>query len=460
MILDCCLSLHISNNYSVLACMRMRKLGGGHSVIFCGPPEIDRELHKFAGMDRRDRVEVRDVIHWSMHQTCYNTRKLVPIWAKQGMSYRQRSLASREIISGFPEALLEPEAKTLEQHYGFERSQAAFFTSGPLATDPTIKQILERCKGFGVKSSAGAPMLEEQERELCHEIESERETQRPPPAEARKHKVTTHLRAFIESGKLPELSIRQEAFLPAFDVLLKTAAAEHMERGAWPHTLLVTADFADTVDSKKRDKGMDDYLMLVNWVMSSRVDPSVLIVLSPWEVNNLISRIRVSKAITLHMYAPRATKASPSYTKLDYYTLPPVSPNMPLLASPYSSVVDLLGLFSGELYFEDYASYERICGFLGLYYKDAPAQKEVLISPDGHVKCPEARKTLGMPLSPFERSPLPLLRILTGLRRKGQSYLSTHVGCMLHGRQLRREDVEEGFVFEGDGDNDEGQYWE
>lgn len=427
----------------------MRKLGSGHSVIFCGPPEIDRELHKFAA---GRRVRVHDVIQWSMQQTCYNTRKLVPIWAKQGMSYRQRLLASKEVASGFPEALLEMEAKTLEQHYGFERSQTALFTSGPLATDPTIKKILEQCATFGVKSSAGAPMLEEQERELCHEIESERETERPPPADAKKHQVTAHLRTFIDSGILPGPNLRQDAFLPAFDTLLKTAAAEHMERGAWPQTLLVTTDFAHTVEIRKRDKGMDNYLMLVNWIVSSRADPSVLIILSPWEVNSLISRIRESEMVTLHMYAPRATKASPSYTKLDYYTLPPVSPDMPPLVSSPSSVIDLLGLFSGELYFDDYASYERICGFLGLYFKDVPAQEEDLISPDGHVKSPEARNMLGMPISQFERSPLPLLRILIGLRRKGQSYLSTHVGCMLHGRHLRREDVEEGFVSEVEGD--------
>jgi len=436
----------------------MRKLRSGHSVIFCGPPEIDRELRKVAAIHRRDRVEVRDVIHWSMQQTCYNTRKLVPIWAKQGISYRQRSLASKEIASGFPEALLEPEAKTLEQHYGFERSQTADFTTGPLVTDWAIKKILGECVKFGVKSSAGAPMLEEQERELCHEIESEREAQRPPPAEARKHRVTTHLRTFIETGQLPGLSLRQDAFLPAFDVLLKTAAAEHMQRGAWPQTLLVTTDFANTVEARKRDKGMDNYLMLVNWVVSSRAEPSVLVILSPWEVNALISRIRVSQTVTLHMYAPRTTKASPSYAKLDYYTLPPVSPDMPLSVSPHSSVIDLLGLFSGELYFEDYASYERICGFLGLYFKDVPAQRGILVSPDGHVKSPDARKILGMPLSPFEKSPLPLLRILIGLRRKGQSYLSTHVGCMLHGRQLRKEDVEErlfSYVDDDDDDNDE-----
>ncbi|KAF8429094.1 hypothetical protein EV426DRAFT_672940, partial [Tirmania nivea] len=451
---------NLTKDRLVQACMRMRKLGSGHSVTFCGPPEIDRVLHKFAANDGRGKVEVRDVIHWSMQQTCYNTRKLVPIWAKQGMSYRQRFQAAKEIVSRFPEALLEQEAKTLEQHYGFERSQNALFISGPLATDSVVKEIFEQCAKFGVKSSAGAPMLEEQERELCHEIESEREIERPPAAEARKHQVTAHLRKFIESGTLPGPSLRQDAFLPAFDVLFKTAAAEHMERGAWPQTLLVTTDFANTVEIKKRDKGMDNYLMLVNWVVSSRADPSILIILSPWEVNSLISRIRLSKTITLHMYAPRTTKASPPYTKLDYYTLPPISPNMPLSLSQHSSVIDLLSLFSGELYFQDYASYERICGLLGLYFKDVPAGRVVSISPDGHVKTPESRNMLGMPHSPFEKNPLPLLRILIGLRRKGQSYLSTHVGCMLHGRQLRKEDVEEGLVSEVDGDNDEEKHGE
>ncbi|KAF8459799.1 hypothetical protein BDZ91DRAFT_851880 [Kalaharituber pfeilii] len=433
---------NLTKDRLVQACMRMRKLGNGHSVLFCGPPEIDRELRNVARRHKRDRVEVRDVIHWSMQQTCHNTRKLVPIWAKQGVSHRQRSLAMRDSRLGFPEGLLEQEAKTLNQHYGFERSQGSLITWGTGATDSSIKRIVDECTKFGVKSSAGAPMLEEQERELCHEIECERETERPPPAEALKHRVLTQVRQFIETGKLPPASSRREAFIPAFEILSHTAAAEHFERGSWPQDLLATADFANTVE-KKRNKGIDDYLMPVNWVISSGTDPSILVILSQWEVNNLLTRIRVSKSVRLHMFVPRATKASPSYNRLDYYTLPPVTPYAPLLISPHDPVIDLLSLFSGQLYFHDYASYERICGFLGLYFKDAPAGKGIVISPDGHVKNPDARRALGMPLSPFERSPLPLLRVLVGLRRKGQSYLATHVGCMLHGRQLREQDVEE-----------------
>ena len=426
---------------SSLACMRMRKLGSGHSVIFCGPPEIHRELQKLAREHNHKEIEVSDVIHWSMLQTCYNTRKLVPIWAKQGISYRQRHLARKAIESGFPEGLLEQEAKTLDEHYGFERAHRSLLASGPkeLETDPIVTQILEKCSTFGVKSSAGAPMLEEQERELCHEIECERELERPPPAEAMKHQITPQLRQLIETGKIPATPSRWSAFVPAFETLCNTTAAEHFERTAWPQELLVTVDFASTVE-KRGKKGTDDYLMPVNWVLSIRADPSVLVILSPWEVNRLLSKIRTSDAVRLHMYAPRTTKASPSYNSLDFFVLPPISARYPLLISPQHATVDYLSLFSGQLYFHDYTSYLRICGYLGLYFGDSLAGNS--ISPDGHVKAAEARRALGMPESPFTRSPLQLLRILIGLRRKGQSYLATHVGCMLHGRPLRWEDIE------------------
>lgn len=434
-----------------LACMRMRKLGHGHCVVFCGPPEIHRALCKIAWANNR-QVDVRDVIYWSMQQTCYNTRKLVPIWAKQGISYRQRQLAARSIHSGFPMSLLETEAKTLEEHYGLERSQSSALASATEDSDPVVQEILTYAARFGVKTSAGAPMLEEQERELSHEIECEREVERPPAAEPLKPKVTTMFRQFIETGKLPPLSSRREAFIPAFEILQNTAVADHFEHGAWPHNLLATTDFANTIVTLE-NKGTDDYLKIVNWVLSSRLEPSILVIPSPWEVNTVISKIRCSKIVTLHMFSARTAKASPSYNALDYYTLPPLPNQIPPAISHNERAIDLLSLFSGQLYFHDYASYERICCFLGLYFNEVPEELGISVSLDCFVANPDERMMLGLSESPFQRNPLPMLRILIGLRRKGQGYLATHVGGMLHGRQLRRVDVE-GNVIEEIADDD------
>ena len=43
----------------------------------------------------------------------------------------------------------------------------------------------------------------------------------------------------------------------------------------------------------------------------------------------------------------------------------------------------------------------------------------------------------------FNESPLTLLKMLFGLRRKGMSYQQTHMGKILHARLLSREDFEE-----------------
>jgi hypothetical protein len=40
----------------------------------------------------------------------------------------------------------------------------------------------------------------------------------------------------------------------------------------------------------------------------------------------------------------------------------------------------------------------------------------------------------------FQTSPLPFLKELFGLRRKGQSYFTTHLGKILHSRVLTEKD--------------------
>ncbi|KIJ64295.1 hypothetical protein HYDPIDRAFT_28736 [Hydnomerulius pinastri MD-312] len=141
-------------------------------------------------------------------------------------------------------------------------------------------------------------MDEEQEREVLHEVEQEHQVERPPPIPAALHQVHPHVQTFVRSGTIPPGS---PVFLRSFDSLANTLAVQGENR-LWNQHVYVTADFCKTVVSKGK---IDDYLRAVNWVFSSNVahDP-ILVVASPFEVNKLLSKIRLSKNVHLHLYTP------------------------------------------------------------------------------------------------------------------------------------------------------------
>lgn len=417
----------------------MRKLGHGQSILFCGPPEIHQKILQLSEKTSNDPIEVRDVLLWSISETCINARKLLPIWAKQGIGYQKRLEAwdNIEVLKEFPPNLLEKEAKTLEEHYGHSSESGGLDTI--LETSKTrhreLLEIMEKCRMFRVESLEEAHMLEEQERELSHEVERERENQRPPKANPLDHRLSENVRRFIMAGTLPPNST--DCFIPAFDILSDTSAAKLSERGAWSTKLLTTLDFSRVIDRRQNDV-MDEFLRPVNWIVSS-VNRSVLVIMSPYEVNELIPQIRRSRSVFLHMYSPRTMEATESYEKLTFCSIPPVPSSWnldPLL-------VDQLNIFAGQLYFRDHDTYNRVCSFLVLYLKEMPRGSTICVRSDGFVEGKD-RQALGMGLgSPFSVSPVPFLRSLVGFRRKGQSYLATHMGQILHARVLEAADFEQ-----------------
>ncbi|KAF8252042.1 hypothetical protein K440DRAFT_578390 [Wilcoxina mikolae CBS 423.85] len=434
---------NLTKDRLVQACMRMRRLGNGHSVLFCGPPEIDRKIMKIANDDGRQVIEVRDVLYWSMEETCANTRKILPIWAKQGIGYHQRLEAWNDIGKGkrFPNGLLEKESKTLEEHYGFERAKGESVDSYRRfgARNGNLKRILDTCEAYGVKSFSGAKMLEEQERELAHEVERERENQRPPKVGPVKHHISDEVKQFIATGKLQPPSHRQSTnIVPAFSVLERTSANERSQLAAFSERLLVTSDFCEVVERGQiKDNITDEFLRPVNWIVSSVVDRTILVIMSSFEVNRLIPEIRESSKVILHMYSPQVARTTPSYELLDFCPIP--GPNR---WQPNTSLVDELNIFAGQLYFPNYQTYQRLCGFLGLYLEETTSAKRDAIHSDGFVRKSDRQALAMKHKSPFERSPVTLLRALIGFRRKGQSYIATHMGHILHGRLLTEEDFE------------------
>lgn len=51
------------------ACMRMRKLGNGQSVVFCIPKEIQFKILALSEKNSKSTINVSDVICWAVSET-------------------------------------------------------------------------------------------------------------------------------------------------------------------------------------------------------------------------------------------------------------------------------------------------------------------------------------------------------------------------------------------------------
>jgi hypothetical protein len=115
-----------------------------------------------------------------------------------------------------------------------------------------------------------------------------------------------------------------------------------------------------------------------------------------------------------------------------------------------SEVINELNLFAGQLYFQSMDAYEETCRMLGLYLKELPDDLHRYAGAIGatcFVRGIEAREALGLHEAQFSDCPVEFLRKFIGLRRKGQGFLPTHLGQVLHARELYEIDFGESLRF-------------
>jgi hypothetical protein len=320
---------------------------------------------------------------------------------------------------------LQPEAKQLEELYA--PAPTNDLDSRTLADE----ELLERCNGKGLCIFPDNHLDEEQEREVVHEVEREREVERPPQVPAAIHRIDEDVRRFIRTGYIPNGSC---IFTAIFDTLTTTSAASS-ESQPWTQGVFASKDFTTTVLAETTDS----YIRPVNWILSSTVSgKQVLVIVSPFEVNTLLSDIRASKQVHLHIYTPRVTKMMKSCDDLRLYNVP----SLPALWTPHDVLVRQLNIFAGQLYLPHYGAYVNLCRFLGIYTADLRDQGVFAVQSDGFIR-PEDRPPAADYPNSFQESPVPILEALFSIRRKGLGYLPTHIGKLLSARRLTNEDFED-----------------
>lgn len=440
-----------------IACMRMRKLGKGQSLIFCVPPEIQTKIQEAEvegqivslsnnWRHHQHHIGVLDVLKWAISETHMDLWRSISLWAAQGRRFDRQKAIWREAISGdktimtAPQAVkfLEDESISLEERY--RPRVGAIESDKEHENNEREQQISQRCEEVGSLQFDQAALQEEQERELAPEIEEERQTERPPPANAAEHAVHPDLECFVATGELPAAS---SAFIPAFQTLRETAAAKHLDVDEFPKDILVTRDFAATVaEMTKTHFNSDAYQRPVHWILTSQPNSwDAVVIISPFEAEELLPDIQRYRKTTLHVYSARPSLEIKSLDDLTLYTVPSRSPNQAREALPLHLAVQL-NLFAGQLFFKSFEEYVELCNMLRICWKEA--EKGDTVDADGFIR--EARSEAGMTAiegSTFRKSPVDFLRaFLSKSRRDCQSIGKTQLGRVLDGIFLQRKEFE------------------
>jgi hypothetical protein len=334
------------------------------------------------------------------------------------------------------ESVLEPEARSLSDRYGLNMTPSSLKSSSAMVDNllqckmNEVQAILHRCEALGVKSLDGSTLQEEQERELSPEIEEERQMEQPPRAKAAKHTLHADLISMVKRGSLDWTS---PTFIPAFRTLLQTSAAEHFKLESWPSNLIVTQDFAKTVQTVDGKNENDQFLRPVHWILDCAATKTLAII-SPYEANALLPGIMRQNNLILRLYSPRIAASMTPLDHLNFCALP----SYPLVttADEISNQLLQLNLFAGQLYFKSYKEYVSLCRFLGLCFR-VPTD-DIKSSNDGFV-VPADRKKFDAVMAkecPFKVSPVAMLRALTEFRRKGHGFGKSQMGAMLGGELI------------------------
>ncbi|KAG9123165.1 hypothetical protein FRC07_000158 [Ceratobasidium sp. 392] len=325
---------------------------------------------------------------------------------------------------------MTPESRTLQDMYGVSSSVTSSSSNAISKAAFGIPSLNKRLKRLGIQNIEDPSMGEEQEREVSHEVEQEREVERPAKSKPATHALSEDIKYFIRNGTVP----RNSTGIATLFRPIRSAGAP--KRGTWSSKLLASLDFCNTLLSSDINQA-NDYMRPLHWLVCGI--NGVLLALSPYEVHELLPEIRNSSVARLHIYTPQVTQSMMFFSKLQFYTIS--SPSDSTVVSLDLGSQIQLGLFAGQLYLESYDQYCALCAFLGNLGGDIEvAEDEINVQSDGFV--PKAdRQKLGAYWEEylqcgFSSSPISGLRDFVGYRRKGMDYLRTYMGQILHGRQL------------------------
>ncbi|EHK96945.1 hypothetical protein M7I_7345 [Glarea lozoyensis 74030] len=385
---------------------------------------------------------VGHVLEWTIAETCLDLRNNMPLWAIQGRRFETQKPFWNESSAGFglreqqAKKFMEVEALSLKLRYRPRTATEEKAFRRDSVRNKNLKQILDRCAAFDSHGFNTVTLREEQERERSREFDF-REAQREMNLRSAKpqyHKVHEDVKSFVQTGIL---NTNSPAFQPAFNTLASTAAAQYYDVTRFTQDIFVTADFARTVVPQNPTltefEDITTFYRPVQFILTSKVGKQVqhMVIISPYEAQQLFTYIMSLKLVTLHLYSRRLNLGFRPLDNLDLYTI-----GTPLYANtlPIRSIVQL-NLFSGQLYFSSVKHYRETCKFLGVPYQIEDTGAVSIIQQ------PEKVATSTVLRAAPRDNPVKFFQeFVSNVRGDGSSIEYTHLGKTLEGILLTERD--------------------
>lgn len=422
------LSGDITRDKTVQACMRMRQLGkdDGHSISFWASFEADikiRALCEFALphtclpndhviefiCKNSQNFETENTVHWAAGAYNY-TQKLI------GHKLHENS-SDVTSLSNLLNACIDNEYTKLEEVYG-DKEEARLIDIAQGRFDklidtfkpslkneettrkviPFIETVQEAVRGKIMEHAPNVRRFvqaldEEQEKELEHELEEERQIERPAAMTPATPYFDEQLKQLILLGAtentLYELMMKRTVVFLANGLSQTQLNQEYVnESDAWSRELLVTKDFVQVLSNLSYAR--DEYLRPVWWIAQINTPANngyILLLLSSYECDRLISTFRESKQSVLCMYRSRLSKLHDNLLHQTNLHVTGIIEKIPRIN--IGGEVQI-GIFSGSMYFNNEMEQDAYCNFLGLIprprtEKQDEAFNNGIIKPNGYI---------------------------------------------------------------------------
>ena len=449
-----------------LGCKRMRLLGGGHSpdsghsVTFFAPPEVHCEILRMSGKFEAQQISSKDVLLWSMTNTCNQLERAQGLRFLQGLRFMKSKWHCDQMMNPLENSLVDIESPpidpedaircfkelqqddrtSLEELYGVAHRQTSDLTTLPNwnSDNDILKKPREDDAQLRREGHVYEDLDGEQERQVLQEVDEEVQVQAPVEYKLRTSYTSSGLLEFIKKGAVSE----GPGILSASKALSHTSVVHLMpSTGQGFERLYVTRDYLFTVELDGKAP-LDDFLPAVHSILINGRSMQDALIISQFEFHKNQDLIWRSSLVKLCMYEAKKTTSMVSFSKLDFYS-PTQQPNL-IQAQP--STCRNVDLFAGTLFFDDFRSYAAMSHHLGIitveHWESLDRTKRSYISPGDFVPL-GLRPFLNWPCDcPFTEDPLLYVARIVALRNKKQDVSSTHMGMLIEGRRIKQEMIE------------------
>ncbi|CAF2626053.1 unnamed protein product [Rotaria sp. Silwood2] len=374
----------------VQACMRMRKLGKGHALTFWSSNEVHQQIiksQKHACIANQKEnintfINLIDILCWVYENTQQSTWDELYYWAAQSLSFQRKK-------------------------YG--------------GTKQRLSQLLD----------------EEQQRELEHELEEERQFAYSLPVKPCCPKLHEEIKRLCDiNSNVLKLARLSNVFRPLPYAFTNTAFFDDCQPNSWRSNFWVSTKFQRVIETK--GQSLNPFLHPPRWIVVYRNQHIIFI--SAFEANWLMGCLKSNKSLitTLRLLLPRIKRLQSIFINTPTLTIPPsmgLSDETVAYFIPIEWLVQLF-VFNGTLYFETADEQTAFCQCLSLCPQPRTPIEEAAfekgwIAIDGFASNLNHSRHLSMNQAQFTLNPLKFVKQLIENRNNFHAPISSHVGSIV-----------------------------